>query len=119
MAGGISIHAVDVSRACKAQGLHVVVSRVAGGKRIVVASGQIAENAFLKHPIMHGEGLLEGAYEVAFHVADYYREAGVTLPDIPFLDVVTLRFVITDTSEHLHLPLKMTPWGYSLFRGNP
>ena len=58
-----------------------------------------------------------GYLEVLFHVADYYRSAGVPLPAIPFLDVVTYRFAIGDTRQHYHLPMKFTPWGYSCFRG--
>lgn len=70
------------------------------------------------------KGLLEvdhrmapGAYEAVFHVADWYRAQGVSLPAVPFLDVVRYRFGVADPEQHYHLPFKCTPWGYSCFRG--
>jgi 5-hydroxyisourate hydrolase len=70
------------------------------------------------------KGLLEiegrartGFYEAIFHVGDWYRQQGVALPAVPFLDVVTYRFGISDPEQHYHLPFKCTPWGYSCFRG--
>jgi 5-hydroxyisourate hydrolase len=52
-----------------------------------------------------------------FHVADYYRKAGIPLPAHPFLDVVRYDFGVDQTEQHYHLPFKCTPWGYSCFRG--
>ena len=70
------------------------------------------------------KGLLEesrplepGVYDAVFHVADWYRKQNVPLPEVPFLDVVTYRFGISDPAQHYHLPFKCTPWGYSCFRG--
>jgi 5-hydroxyisourate hydrolase len=58
-----------------------------------------------------------GSYEVLFHLGDWMREAGYGETANAFLDVVPFRFVITNVTEHFHLPLKFTPWGISLFRG--
>jgi 5-hydroxyisourate hydrolase len=70
------------------------------------------------------KGLLEesrtlepGMYDAVFHVGQWYREQRVALPAVPFLDVVTYRFGISDGAQHYHLPFKCTPWGYSCFRG--
>jgi 5-hydroxyisourate hydrolase len=52
-----------------------------------------------------------------FHVGEWYRKEKVALPAVPFLDVVTYRFGISDPAQHYHLPFKCTPWGYSCFRG--
>ena len=106
---GLSIHVVDVSRG-------------------IVAAGMKVEVLFKNKPILAGavsaKGLLEesqtlesGAYEAVFHVADWYRKQNVALPAVPFLDVVTFRFGISDPQQHYHLPFKCTPWGYSCFRG--
>ena len=71
-----------------------------------------------------GKGVLEdgkifkqGTYEAVLHVGEWYREQKVALPAVPFLDVVTYRFGISDPAQHYHLPFKCTPWGYSCFRG--
>jgi len=76
----------------------------------VSAKGLVEEPAF-------ATTLAPGQYEALFHVGAYYRAVGVALPDVPFLDVVPYRFGIADPAQHYHLPMKMTPWGFSCFRG--
>jgi len=106
---GISIHVVDVSRGV-----------VGAGMRIEL----IHEGVRLAEGTASPAGLLEvrdrvpaGMYEALFHVAAWYRDQGVSLPAVPFLQVVTYRFGISDPEQHYHLPFKCTPWGYSCFRG--
>ena len=106
---GLSIHVVDVSRGVVAAGMRVEV--VFQGRKIL--SGATSAKGALEE----GATLEAGAYEAVFHVADWYRQQGVALPAVPFLDVVTYRFGIADPAQHYHLPFKCTPWGYSCFRG--
>ena len=58
-----------------------------------------------------------GVYEATFHVGEWYRAQKVALPSPAFLETVPYRFGVADLAQHYHLPLKMTPWGFSLFRG--
>ncbi|MSQ21541.1 MAG: hydroxyisourate hydrolase [Betaproteobacteria bacterium] len=111
----ISIHVVDVSRGVVARGLRVEVFATAPARRII-ASGAIAENGVLNDAALAAI-FPPGHYEAVFHIADYYKNESVPLPATPFLDIVTYRFGITDSRQHYHLPFKMTPWGYSCFRG--
>ncbi len=111
---GISIHVVDVSRGVVAQGLLVEVFAMPDKRRI--AGGAIAENGVLNDAAL-GATFSPGHYEAVFHIADYYRAQNIPLAATPFLDVVTYRFGIADSRQHYHLPFKMTPWGYSCFRG--
>ncbi|MFM9888488.1 MAG: tripartite tricarboxylate transporter substrate-binding protein, partial [Burkholderiales bacterium] len=76
----------------------------------------IAENGVLNDAALAAT-FPPGHYEAVFHIADFYRSENVPLPATPFLDVVTYRFGIADSRQHYHLPFKMTPWGYSCFRG--
>ena len=112
-AGGISIHAVDVAAGAPATGLMVTLHRLDSGEH-EVASGMIGSNGLLDHPTAQGHGITAGAFEARFAIGDYLRARGVTKP---FLDIVPFRFVLHDISQHIHLPLKFTPYGYSLFRG--
>lgn len=115
MAGGISIHVFDVSRGIAAQGLRVELK---GPDGKLLADGRINGSGVLEHPTMRGEGLTDtGIYEAVFHIGDWYRGQGVALPTPAFLETVPYRFGIADLAQHYHLPLKMTPWGFSLFRG--
>ena len=113
--GGISIHVFDVSRGIAATGLRV---ELLGPDGKLLASGTINSTGVLDHPTVRGEGLVAtGVYEAVFHIGDWYRAQGVALPSPAFLETVPYRFGIADLAQHYHLPLKMTPWGFSLFRG--
>ena len=117
MAGGISVHAVDVARGRPAQGMQVDIYALEAVRKMI-ASGKLAANGALEHPVVHGEGVKEGTYQVIFHVGDYLRATGAPTSTPPFLDLVPFRFTIASAAEHYHLPFKFTPWGFSLFRGS-
>ncbi len=114
---GLSIHVVDVSRGVVAAGMAVEVAFVAEpGPRRILAAGTISAKGTLDDPALAAT-LEAGRYQAVFHVGAYYRAAKVTIPEVPFLDVVTYDFGIADPRQHYHLPFKCTPWGYSCFRG--
>ncbi len=115
-AGGISIHAVDVSRGVPASGLIVRLRRLEPDPQ-VIAEGTCATSGHFTHPVAEGAGVIRGNYEVEFEVGAFFRNAGVSIPDIAFIDVAVFRFGIDALQEHFHLPFKFTPWGFSLFRG--
>jgi 5-hydroxyisourate hydrolase len=115
MAGGISIHVVDVTRGLPATGMEVEIFKVGGEK---IAAGVLSHQGVLDHSVVRGENVEPGNYEVVFHIGEFYRQLGYALPEkFPFLDVVPFRFGISDVEQHYHLPLKVSPWGFSLFRG--
>lgn len=113
---GISVHVVDVSRGVVAAGMRVEVFATTPSHKLLCA-GAINAKGVLDAAVLMSDVMQAGYYEVVFHVTEYYRAAGVTLPVMPFLDVVTYRFAVGDTRQHYHLPMKLTPWGYSCFRG--
>jgi 5-hydroxyisourate hydrolase len=113
---GMSIHVVDVSRGIVAVGMRVEVFALGAGDGSLVARGVISAKGTLDDAALDAM-LAAGSYEAVFRVGDYYRDAKVELPSVPFLDVVTYRFGIADPRQHYHLPFKCTPWGYSCFRG--
>src|SRR5699024_8796091 len=69
-------------------------------------------------PLLNEEESKPGKYELVFYVADYFRSKGDNLSDPPFLDKVPLRFGIANSDSHYHVPLLITPWGYSTYRGS-
>ena len=115
MAGGISIHVVDVSCGTVASGMRIEVYVCAPERQLIVA-GRTNAKGLLDDPALAAR-FAPGAYEAVFHVAEYYRSAGIVLPPVPFLDVVAYPFGIADSDQHYHLPFKVTPWGFSCFRG--
>jgi 5-hydroxyisourate hydrolase len=67
---------------------------------------------------MAAEAMRAGTYEMLFHVGDYFRAAGTATADPPFLDVVPVRFTVADAAGHYHVPLLVSPWSYSTYRGS-
>lgn len=115
--GGISVHAVDVAAGRPAEGLAVRLFRLEHGLRRPVAEGRCGPAGALDHPIARGADAHAGLYEAEFDIGDFYRALGAPIPSPPFIDVAVYRFGIADASQHYHLPLKFTAWGFSLFRG--
>jgi|SRR5690348_9349347 5-hydroxyisourate hydrolase len=114
---GISIHVVDVSRGVLCQGMAVAVYALdAMGRETPVARGTIGHNGLLDDALL-GMTFQRGTYRAVFQAGDYFKSAGIAMPGVPFLDVVTFDFGIDDPQQHYHLPMKITPWGYSCFRG--
>ncbi len=117
MSGGLSIHVVDVSRGIVATGMRVdVFSCASPAERMLLVSGRIGSNGALDAPRLAAT-MMPGYYEAVFHAAEYYGASNADLPSVPFIDVITYRFGIAHPDQHYHLPMKMTPWGYSCFRG--
>jgi 5-hydroxyisourate hydrolase len=112
---GLSIHVVDVARGLVATGMRVEVFALAPS-RVRIADATVASTGVVDDRALSAR-FEPGAYEVLLHVGAFYRAAGVALPAVPFLDVATYRFGIADPALHYHLPFKLTPWGYSCFRG--
>jgi 5-hydroxyisourate hydrolase len=110
MAGGISIHAVDVASGWPAQGLRVEIWRI-DPEQVRIADGRLGAGGVLDHPVTQGEGVSAGVYEVLFHLEEFFSDSE------GFLTVTPFRFRIKNVDEHFHLPLKFTRWGFSLFRG--
>jgi 5-hydroxyisourate hydrolase len=110
----VSVHVVDVANGVVARGMQVQIARVDGG---TVFEGTVGNNGLVEDK-QHEDLFTPGAYELRLHVAAYYRERGTLLPEPPFVDVQVFRFGIADTAQHYHLPVKLTPWGMSLFRGS-
>jgi len=115
MTGGVSVHVVDVSRGVVAAWMRVELYALQPDRRLI-ASGIVSAKGLVEEPAF-AQRLAPGPYEAVFHVAAYYRAVGLQLPKVPFLDVVSFRFGIDDPDSHYHLPMKVTPWGYSCFRG--
>lgn len=113
----ISVHVVDVAHGLVARNMRIDVLFLQDGQWREVASGRVGGNGLVDAIEGVPEPLGAGQYELRLHVADYYRARGTPLPDPPFMDVQVFRFAVADTTRHYHLPVKLTPWGLSCFRG--
>jgi 5-hydroxyisourate hydrolase-like protein (transthyretin family) len=116
--GGISIHAVDIRSGRPAAGLKVEVVRLTNEGETEIAAGYIGSNATLSDPRL-SRVLPVGRYEARFDARAYFA-SGSSGPPVPtLLDIIAFAFNVAEPDEHLHLPLKFSPAGFSIFRGNP
>jgi 5-hydroxyisourate hydrolase len=111
--GRLTTHVLDTAIGCPAAGVRVVLRR----NGAVVAEGVTNADGRMDKPLLDGAAFQGGRYELAFHVGDYFRARGVALADPPFLDVIPLRFSIAEDA-HYHVPLLVSPYGYSTYRGS-
>jgi 5-hydroxyisourate hydrolase len=114
---GLSIHVIDVSRGVPAAGMAVEVWKLDAGDRSRISAGAIGAQGHYDDAALLTRVLTPGRYAARFEIGSYYRAAGIALPEPAFLESVMFEFGLADSGQHYHLPLKMTPWGYSLFRG--
>jgi 5-hydroxyisourate hydrolase len=114
--GRITTHVLDTAAGRPAAGLKVVLSRLDGVPGTVAEALTNADGR-VDRPLLEGAAFAPGRYEIVFHVGDYFRDAGVALPDPPFLDVVPLRFGVS-ADAHYHVPLLVSPFAYSTYRGS-
>ena len=116
---GLTTHVLDTASGKPAVGMRIDVVRYEGKGREVLKTVTTNEDGRIDGgAILIGESFLVGEYELIFHAGDYLKGAGHDLPDPPFLDVIPIRFGIADTTAHYHVPLLISPYSYSTYRGS-
>jgi 5-hydroxyisourate hydrolase len=120
MAGGgrLTTHVLDTASGRPAQGLAIELYRVDDGERRHLKSVTTNADGRVDQPLLASDELRQGVYELVFRAGDYLRVQGTDLPEPPFLDVIPLRFGIAEPGAHYHVPLLLSPYGYSTYRGS-
>lgn len=115
--GRLTTHVLDTAHGCPGAGIKLRLYSEDPEARLI---GETQTNADGRcdEPLLSGEGLKAGRYRIDFEVGDYFRGKGVALPDPAFLETVSLRFGIADAGAHYHVPLLVSPWSYSTYRGS-
>lgn len=117
--GRLSTHVLDTAHGCPAAGMRIEVleARPGGGWDKI---GDLVTNADGRTdaPVLAGPAFRTGSFQLRFHVAEYFRGRGVSLPDPPFLDIVPLHFGMAEPDGHYHVPLLCSPYAYSTYRGS-
>ncbi len=116
--GKLTTHILDTAHGRPGAGIAMALFRIDGERRIALGRFTSNDDGRCDTPLLEGDALAVGVYELDFHVADYFARAGVTLARPAFLDVVTLRFGIADAGAHWHVPLLVSPFSYSTYRGS-
>jgi 5-hydroxyisourate hydrolase len=112
---GLSIRVVDATCGAVAAGMRVEVYCL-GEHAAKLCSTEVAPSGLVEEPILASDAIVPGEYEVVFHVGEFYRQRGVAVASIPFIDAVPFRFGIAATAGTFHLPVRVSPWGFAVGR---
>ncbi|MET0311313.1 MAG: hydroxyisourate hydrolase [Burkholderiaceae bacterium] len=116
---GLSTHVLDTMHGTPAAGMAVALYTTQGGQASRVKSFTLnADGRNPDGPLYDNASLKAGTYRLVFDVAAYFKARGVALPEPNFLDQVSLDFGVADPSQHYHVPLLVSPWSYSTYRGS-
>ena len=115
--GRLTTHVLDTASGKPAAGLKIELYRISGNAHRKLKTFETNADGRCDAPLLQGTEFKTGQYELVFYAGDYLRAAGVSLPDPAFLDQVPIRFGIAEQS-HYHVPLLISPYGYSTYRGS-
>lgn len=123
--GRLTTHVLDTALGRPAQGIKIEVFRVGEDADIPVARATTPvvvavtdEDGRCAQPMLEGAAFTQGTYELHFHAGDYFDRTGDKQPAPKFLDIVVIRFGIASSDQHYHVPLLLSPFGYSTYRGS-
>jgi len=117
MAGYLTTHVLDTARGCPAQGLKVALFRIEGDRRTHLRTLVTNDDGRTDEQILPEAEFATGVYELVFHAGAYLDASGTPPEDPRFLDVIPIRFGMSEAA-HYHVPLLLSPFGYSTYRGS-
>lgn len=117
--GRLTTHVLDTTTGRPAAGMQIVLWAFDedGGRRQIKVT-RTNDDGRVDEPLLEGADFKAGTYELVFAVGAHLFTQGIALPDPAFLDEVPIRFGVSDTTGHLHVPLLVSPYGYSTYRGS-
>jgi 5-hydroxyisourate hydrolase len=114
--GKLTTHVLDTAAGIPAAGM--LIRLLKADTREAIREVRTNADGRCDGPLLEGEGLIQGKYVLAFSVGEYFRARGVETADPPFLDIVEVVFGLAETNAHYHVPLLVSPWAYSTYRGS-
>jgi 5-hydroxyisourate hydrolase len=118
MAGRITTHVLDTARGKPAAGVKITLYRVSDAGQLRLAEVVTNADGRTDAPMLAGDELKAGVYELVFGAGDYLRGSGQAEGDVLFLDEIPIRFGVPDAGQHYHVPLLISPFAYSTYRGS-
>ena len=116
--GKLSTHVLDTAHGRPAANVAIALYAIDGDKRTLLVQAATNPDGRCDAPLLEGDALQAGRYELVFAAGDYFAAQGVALPEPRFVDRVTIAFGVADPGQNYHVPLVVTPWSYSTYRGS-
>ena len=118
MPAKLSTHVLDTAHGCPAQGMQIELWSLAGGESTLLKRVHTNADGRTEQPLLSAESMQPGQYELIFYVGDYFAASTMSASQARFLDKVPVRFGISDPQASYHVPLLVSPWAYSTYRGS-
>jgi 5-hydroxyisourate hydrolase len=115
--GKLTTHVLDTHAGIPAARIRIALYAVEANGRTLISDQATGTDGRLPAPLLEGEPFRCGRYEIVFGIADYFRARGVALPDPAFVEEARISIGIASPDQHYHVPLLITPWSYSVYRG--
>ncbi len=116
--GKLSTHVLDITQGKPGAGVTVQLYAVEAGVKTLLKTEVTNQDGRCTTPLLEGADFKIGCYELVFAAGDYFDAQGVALPTPKFIDLVTLAFGVADATQNYHVPLVVSPWAYSTYRGS-
>lgn len=116
MSGKLTTHVLDLGQSCPAAKMKIELYSEQAGS--VIKTMTTNQDGRLDQPLLNNQEVRSGHYELRFYVEDYYKNLDRTAAETSIWDIVSLRFHIKDQDQHYHIPLLISPGGYSTYRGS-
>jgi 5-hydroxyisourate hydrolase len=116
--GKLTTHVLDSGKGVPGAGIFIQLFSIVDNRRQLLLSTKTNNDGRCDAPLLSDDNFRVGIYELDFHAGDYFVSQGIVVLQPAFVDVVTVRFGIADAGQHYHVPLVVTPWAYSTYRGS-
>ncbi|HXZ10245.1 MAG TPA: hydroxyisourate hydrolase [Paraburkholderia sp.] len=116
--GKLTTHVLDTANGRPGAGIKVELFALSGDSRRALKTTTTNSDGRCDEPLLEGGALVAGEYELVFHAGDYFAATGAKVPEPRFVDRVVLRFGVADAGAHWHVPLLVSPWSWSTYRGS-
>lgn len=116
--GKLSTHVLDTVHGKPAQEVLIELYSINADKRTLITSTTTNRDGRCDSPLLEGHNMVAGTYELVFHAGDYFARMGINQTEPRFADRIPIRFGIANPNENYHVPLLVTPWGWSTYRGS-
>jgi 5-hydroxyisourate hydrolase len=116
--GKLSTHVLDITQGKPGVGVQVKLYRVTGDRKVLLKTAITNQDGRCEQPLLSGDEVLAGKYELVFGAGDYFAAQGVMVAEPRFIDEVVIAFGIADAQQNYHVPIVVSPWAYSTYRGS-